>query len=102
MTDENKITVIIDEDLADLIPMYLENKKKDIAVMQKSLNENDYENIRLVGHSMKGSGGGYGFDEISRIGKDIEEAAQNQERDTINVLALELEDYISRVDIVFE
>ena len=33
---------------------------------------------KLLGHSMKGSGEGYGFDTISEIGRFLEEAAKKK------------------------
>ena len=60
----------MDEDLGDLIPGYLENRKKDVVEILNCLNRRDYETIRSLGHKMKGSGGGYGFDTITEIGKN--------------------------------
>lgn len=94
--------VVIDRELEDLIPGYLENRKKDIEKIESSLNQSDFETIRVTGHSMKGSGGGYGFDRISEIGKSIEEAAKSQDVPTIKNEIKNLGDYVNNVNITFE
>ncbi len=95
------IEVVIDKDLEDLIPGYLENRKKDIVKTEKSLLEKDFETIRVIGHSMKGSGGGYGFDKISEIGKGIEEAAKSGDVASIQTRLKELGEYVENVRISY-
>ena len=67
ITEDERIVVRIDKDLEDLIPGYIKNRHNDIESMHTALESGDFENIRILGHSMKGSGGGYGFDEITTI-----------------------------------
>ncbi len=98
----DKVTVKIDSDLEELIPGYLENRHKDIQSIKDNLGSEDFESIRMLGHSMKGSGGGYGFEYVSEVGKCIEEAAKVSDVDSINAQIANLEDYLSRIEVVFE
>ena len=66
-----KIEVRIDPDLKDLIPGFLDNRAVDVAKMRDLLQRQDFAQIHLIGHSMKGAGGGYGFDRITEIGAAI-------------------------------
>lgn len=77
---------------------FLENREKDIAILK---NE-DFELIRSIGHSMKGFGSGYGFDLISLIGKDLEQAAKNKDLNQIESSLDSLEDYMKKIVVVFE
>lgn len=95
------LTVYIDEDLEDLIPGFLENRHLDVKVIEKLLDDAEFAEIQRIGHSMKGSGGGYGFDEISQIGKRIEEAATAGNIDKISSLARSLSQYLQNVQIVY-
>ena len=61
---QGKFVVVVDDDLQDLIPDYLEGRRKDIAAIRSALERDDLESIRSIGHKMKGSGGGYGFDRL--------------------------------------
>jgi len=97
-----KITVVVEEDLQDLIPGYLENRLKDIAAIREALSKKDYETIRSLGHKMKGSGGGYGFDAITEIGHGLEEAAKREQEEKIVILVEELNSYLQRVEVVYQ
>lgn len=100
--EEKRITVKIDRDLEDLIPGYLERRQEDISSIKNACGAGDFENIRILGHSMKGSGGGYGFDRITEIGRQIEESAKNKDSAAILAHTGELAEYLSRVEIVYE
>ena len=99
---EDKIVVHIDADLKELIPGYLNSRYRDIQVMQKALAQGDYDTIHIVGHSMKGSGGGYGFDTITEIGGALEQAAKEGEPDAIRRWMDELRMYLERVQVVYD
>lgn len=97
----DKITIECDAELEDLIPNYLKNRSNDIKTIRECLNSGDFEKIKTLGHSMKGSGGGYGFDKITEIGAMIETAADAEEVSEIDSAVQTLEDYVQRVNIVF-
>ncbi len=104
--DENnafdKITVTIDVELEDLIPGFLKSREKDIEKVKGYLADNDFESIRLLGHSLKGNGAGYGFDELSVVGRDLEQAAAEESPDMISKSLEDLASYLARVEVVFE
>ena len=97
-----KITVKVDSDLEDLMPGYLQNRHGDIGKIQKALEQNDYESIRVLGHTMKGTGGGYGFDSITDIGRSIEQSAKDKNPEDIRKLIHELSSYLERVEVVYQ
>ena len=97
-----KIIVQVDSDLEDIIPIFLENRHKDIKCMLECLKQSDYESIRILGHSMKGAGGGYGFDTITDIGSSLEQAAKDKNFEKIRKLVDELTTYLARAEGVYE
>ena len=97
-----KIVVEIDPDLEELIPGFLENRKKDVEALKASVESEDFDNLRSVGHSLKGVGGGYGFTMITDLGADIEAAAKVRDMDTIKDLVDRLADYLERVEVVYQ
>lgn len=99
---EEKIMVRIDPELKDLIPEYLENRYKDIESMTEALEQNDYGTVQTLGHSMKGSGGGYGFEGITEIGRALEQAAKCQNSEEIRKLTSELRTYLECVEVIYE
>lgn len=97
-----KIIVHVDPDLKDIVPRFLENRQKDIRFILAALERGDYETIRALGHTMKGDGGGYGFDAITDMGGGLEQAAKNKNTDEIRKLARQLAAYLDRVEVVYE
>jgi HPt (histidine-containing phosphotransfer) domain-containing protein len=100
MNHREKIIVKVDPEIADLVPGFLKNREKDIENMESCLGTQNFEEIERLGHSMKGSGAGYGFDGISEIGKFIEMVAKEKDIEKIKKGIEELRDYLSRVEIV--
>jgi HPt (histidine-containing phosphotransfer) domain-containing protein len=98
----DKIVVTVDIDLEELIPGFLENRRKDIGSLKESLADEDLEKLRSIGHSLKGVGGGYGFNGLSEIGANIETIAKSGESAGIEVLINDMDDYLNRVEIVYE
>lgn len=99
---DEKIIAHVDIELKELIPGFLENRRKDIRSILRALDQGNCETARILGHSMKGSGAGYGFDPITDIGRSIEQAAQDRSPEEIRKWVAQLLTYISRVEIVYE
>jgi CheY-like chemotaxis protein len=97
-----KIAVKVNKALQDLMPGYLQRKREDITALNNALEQLDYESIRVLGHSLKGSGGSYGFDNITEIGKQIEMAAKNQDPVAIREWINKLSQYLSCITIAYE
>jgi HPt (histidine-containing phosphotransfer) domain-containing protein len=70
-------------DLADLVPVYMERRQRDVIGLEDALLMGDYQTIFMLGHSMKGSGGGYGFDGITEIGGRLEIAGRDSDPDSV-------------------
>ena len=97
-----KIIVHVDSDLEDLIPGFFENRIKNIETIHEALKEGDYETIKVIGHGMIGSGGGYGFDAITEMGRVIESAAKNENAEEIQKQAKDLSTYMEKVEIIYD
>ncbi|TAN42888.1 MAG: response regulator [Nitrospirae bacterium] len=94
--------VHIDPDLQELVPGYLRNREADTKRILQLLSDNDLEEVRRLGHSMSGSGGGYGFHKISRFGKQIEKAAEKKDPREIRKIIDRLAEYLTRVTVVMK
>ena len=94
--------VYADSELMEIIPGFLDYLRDDITTLDGALQEGDFETIRILGHDMKGCGGGYGFDGITEIGQSLEQAANDQDQTEIRKLVQELVNYLERVEVVYE
>jgi len=99
MTDEKIIVHIDDEDILELAPGYLANRNKELAVLRDALARGDFDTLRNLGHKMKGSGGGFGFERITELGGNLESAAKMQDALSAERIIAELRDYLDRVEI---
>jgi len=98
---ENIITVFIDQGLEEIVPGFLENRRRDVQALETALQQNNLAQIRMIGHRMKGDGGGYGFDAISMMGDALEQAAAREDRDAIRRHTAEFIDFLARVTVVY-
>ena len=92
----------MDAFLKDLVPGFLNNRRKDVISINEALETDSFEAILILGHKLKGDGAGYGFDALSEIGAALEQAAKQQDSETIRQYAGELSDYVERVEVVYD
>ena len=95
------ITLYIDQGLEEIVPGFLENRRRDAQTLETALQESNLAQIQLIGHRMRGDGGGYGFDAISTMGAALEQAAAREDRDAIRRHIAELIDFLDRVIVVY-
>ena len=99
---EGTILVRVDSRIAELLPRFLENCRHQCGALRRAAAAGVWTEAGSIGHSLRGAGGGYGFDEVTRLGVEIEIAARQNDAGGLRELAGRLEDYLSRVDPVFE
>lgn len=99
---ESAYKVKVAKDLEDLIPTFLGNRKKELDSLRVALAAADFEQLRQLGHRMRGVGNSYGFDRVSDIGKQIEEGARSGDKTGLEEHIAQYGDYLSRVEIAYE
>ena len=88
--------------LEDLIPGYLNNREHDLLALAQAVEKGDLQSARVIGHGMKGSGGGYGFMAISDIGRSIEQFAASEDPAGVQRQIGVLRDYLERLEVIYE
>jgi len=103
MTDDHSAIVItVAKDLADLIPVFFKNRQKELETLRNALSAGDYDQLRQLGHRMKGVGDSYGFAKVSEIGKRVEDGARSADQPGIAACIGEYAEYLARVQVVYE
>ncbi|MFH0998799.1 MAG: ATP-binding protein [Pseudomonadota bacterium] len=97
---EDIIPISVDPDLEALIPDFLQSIRSETLHLTELLREGNYADIQRIGHSLKGVGGGYGFQRITDLGAQIEQAARSSRHDGIELGIADLRDYLARVQII--
>ena len=100
--NDKTITVTVAKDLEDLIPTFMANRNKELEALRTALGGGDMEQLRQLGHRMKGVGNSYGFELISTLGKHIEDGAKTKDLSGIGARIEEYADYLARVKVVYE
>lgn len=77
--DNTPIVELIDPDLEELMERFFKNSNADVFKMQAALDAKDYETLRRLGHTAKGTGYGYGFKGMGDIGQQLELAAKDDD-----------------------
>jgi len=94
-----KIIVEVDSDLADLVPKFLANRQKDLLKIGDAIDRADNSALLIIGHNMKGVGGGYGFDEVTELGKRIEAAAKSGDQAELREQLTQYKEYLANVEV---
>jgi CheY-like chemotaxis protein len=68
--------VRVPEELREIAPGYLHEQRKAASEMLSLLEKGDWERIESWGHELKGTGAAFGFPALSRLGAQLETAAQ--------------------------
>ena len=103
--DENVSQAIamksIDDDLADLVPEYLKNRRLELGELKKLLEKGDFEMIQTLGHRLKGNAKSYGFEPLGKLGSHLEEASRIKNADEIKDIIDEIRVYLDDSKRVF-
>jgi len=86
-------------EIADLVPGYISNRKKDVEDMKWFVKEGRFEEIKTMGHKMKGGGKLYSMELVTVLGDKIEKAAIAMDKAPIEEALAVLEDYFERVEV---
>ena len=92
----------VDQDLEVLIPGFMDNRRDEIDSLRDLLRQEDFSAIENLGHAIKGTGGGYGFDKITDLGAEIEEASKDRDSELLKQLIIDLEEYLDNVEIIYQ
>jgi signal transduction histidine kinase/DNA-binding response OmpR family regulator len=94
-----RLRVRVDPDLADVVPGYLDKRRRDIPQYRQALQGGDFQTVRMLGHKMRGTGAGYGFDQLTALGKSIEEAALAADSAAAAAAVDQVERYLAAVEL---
>jgi HPt (histidine-containing phosphotransfer) domain-containing protein len=92
--------VVIDESFADLIPWFLDNRNTDVEKVTGFLAIQNFEAIKKMGHTWKGTCPSYGFEGLGLAGQALERAAQEQSQEAIQEILDWVRRHLSEIEII--
>ena len=84
-----------DDEWAEMQTKYVAYLLTEIPKIKAALNSKDCEVLRVFGHNIKGSGGMYGFNDITDIGFKMETLAKAENINSLEAIVIELEKNIN-------
>ena len=86
--------------LAAQAPAFLVHCRQNVIAMSAALDRADFDVVTILGHNMRGSGGGFGFQGITDIGAQLELAAEDADIDVSRKWVRELSNYLDRAQLI--
>lgn len=93
--------VKISKDLEDLIPRFLEKRKKEIKDMKYFINENEISKGEILAHGLKGVFGSYGFENIYLLICKIDDLLKENKKNKALESIILLEKNINELEIIY-
>jgi CheY-like chemotaxis protein len=79
------------------VSLFLERRRGEIATLHAALERADHQEIRRIGHNLKGVGTSFGFPDLSDLGHRLETAARAADETGMRALIDEMTAYISLI-----
>jgi HPt (histidine-containing phosphotransfer) domain-containing protein len=94
------IRLSVEPALKALLPGFLANRRKDLEAINRALSSGNLEAIRVVGHNIRCFSRVYGFEDLTALGAEIQQAAAEQSTLRIAHAQNQLADYLSRIEFI--
>ena len=99
---ETAYTVTLARDFQDLIPKFIENRRRELEALRDALAAGRYGQLSELGHRMRGIGTSYGFEKVSALGRLIEANAMAADREALAACIADYAEYLERLHVVYE
>jgi two-component system sensor histidine kinase/response regulator len=86
--------------LEEIVPGYLAARREELPELMALLAASAFERLAVASHNIKGSGGSYGFPELTRMGAALERSAKQKDPGSLSIQLTELSDYLGRVHLL--
>ena len=83
-----------DDEWAEMQKMYINHTFKELNTIKETLESPSFDSLRTFGHNIKGSGGMYGYNEITNMGTQIEAAAKDENLESIKSNLVDLNKFL--------
>lgn len=86
-----------DPDFEDLLEMFAETVGERRELLQQQFRAGNVNDMRVTAHQLKGAGGGYGFDGLSSVAADLEQACKENDIDRVGQTLDMVLEYMGRI-----
>jgi HPt (histidine-containing phosphotransfer) domain-containing protein len=93
------IDIAVPAKLRPLIPRFLERTNAALGQLQAALAAGDTRTLQDISHQLRGTAGGYGFDHLGELAKQLEEAVRAGNASAYADLVAAIADHLQRAQI---
>lgn len=86
-----------DEDFRELIEMFIDGIQEKQQILNQASPSEQMGELQVLAHQLKGSGAGYGFEELSQIAAELELACKSENLVQVAQQKELLAHYLSRI-----
>lgn len=97
----SKTRVEIDADLQDLVPQFVENRKRDITSLEQLIEKGDLVAVAQLAHKIKGAAAGYGFTELSELAAHLEKSIKDGKESNLADIVKRMRIHFLSIDIQY-
>jgi HPt (histidine-containing phosphotransfer) domain-containing protein len=91
----------INQELKEIVPPFIKTREDDIELLNNFFAEKNFEELKSIGHKIKGTSGSYEFMELSSLGEKIEQAASTKDIKALEELILEYEKHVKQIEVKY-
>jgi PAS domain S-box-containing protein len=91
------VSAAVKAKIMERIPTYLQNCRQSVIDIRQALDCVDFETVSRLGHNMRGSGGMFGFQDITDIGAALQQAGENSDTTASHHWVGELSAYLDGI-----
>ena len=84
-----------DPDMIDLVEEFIDGLQGRVNEFKTAYEKHDWNSLTTLAHQLKGAGGSYGYTELSRFGKTLEDAFRAHSADNFSGWMKEFEQLIN-------
>jgi HPt (histidine-containing phosphotransfer) domain-containing protein len=84
--------------MRELKHRFIQNRLEELPVLQTAVTERNFEQIRPIGHRMKGLAGCHGLDAIGAVSGAMEEAALQQDASGVSAQLTKLTEALRQAE----
>jgi len=99
LVHRDPIKIAMPQELEDIVPGYLMNRRREVSEMIELLAASDFERLSVLSHNLKGTARGYGFPDLVQMGSALERSANQMDRGTLRTQITDLGNYLERVEL---
>ncbi len=101
MKEQEFWIVEMEPELKPLLPSFIKNRRQDLSKLRCWIENNNFEDIQRLGHSLQGAAGSFGFNYLVSQGRELELAAQQKDLQNLKVVADRFENFMSHHRVCF-